>query len=333
MRAIVFDTPGNPDVLRLAEIPKPTLEKETELLIKLKAAGINPIDTKLRQRGTLFPEPSPHVLGCDGAGIIEAVGSGVTRFKPGDEVYFCQGGLGGKRGNYTEYIVVDERFVATKPNSLSFAEAACAPLVLITAWEALFDRARLQTGQRVLIQAGAGGVGHVAIQLAKLQNTEVCTTVSSEEKANFVRDLGADLAILYPQDDVIQSVLDWTQGEGVDVGFDTVGAEIFYQTCACVKIYGDIVTILEPDPVLGNLKVARNRNLRISLELMLTPLLEHSLDEQIQQAKILQQCARWIDQGLLKIHLNKTYPLEEATLAHQELQSGSMMGKLALIIS
>jgi NADPH2:quinone reductase len=333
MNAIVFDNPGKPEVLTSRDLPKPTIQKNTQLLVRLKAAGVNPIDIKVRQKGTLTPDPGPHILGCDGAGIVEEVGADVTLFKVGDEVYFCHGGLGGQTGNYAEYTVVDERFVALKPTSLSFAEAAAAPLVLITAWESLYDRARLQAGQKVLVQAGAGGVGHVAIQLAKLQNAEVCTTVSSAQKAEFVKSLGADFVIIYPETDVVKSVLEWTEGEGVDIGFDTIGAQTFYQTCSCVKIYGDVVTILEPDPSVGNLKDARMRNLRISLELMLTPMLKNLVEEQIQQAKILQQCARWIDQGLLKIHLNKTYPLAEASAAHQELESGGMVGKLALIIS
>ncbi len=124
----------------------------------------------------------PAILGCDGAGVVEVVGQAVRRFRPGDEVYFCNGGIGGHPGNYAEWAIVDEAFAARKPNSLSFAEAAAAPLVLITAWEALYDRAQLQAGQRALIHAGVGGVGHVAVQLAKLQGATVCTTVSTPEK-------------------------------------------------------------------------------------------------------------------------------------------------------
>jgi NADPH2:quinone reductase len=333
MKAIVFETPGSPSVLKLQDIPAPTIQAETEVLVRLRAAGINPIDTKLRSRGTFYPEKTPHVLGCDGAGIVEAVGAAVQSFQVGDEVFFCNGGLGGSMGTYAEFAVVDQRFLAIKPAALSFAEAAGAPLVLITAWESLYDRGRLQAGQTVLIQAGAGGVGHVAVQLAKLQGAEVCTTVSSEEKANFVKQLGADSVILYKNTDVVDEVLTWTQGQGVDLAFDTVGGETFYQTIPAVKIYGDLVTILEPDPALGNLKTARTRNLRISLELMLTPMLQSLVEEQEQQAHILQQCARLCDRNLLKIHVSQTFPLEQAQAAHELLETGSVTGKLVLLIA
>lgn len=323
---------GDPEVLQLQDIPQPNIEKDTEILVRLKAAGVNPIDTKLRKRGTFYPDQTPAVLGCDGAGIVEAIGSAVSKFNIGDEVYFCNGGLGGPTGNYAEYAVIDERFAAKKPASLSFAEAAAAPLVLLTAWEALYDRARLQAGQKVLIHAGAGGVGHVAIQLAKLQGAEVCTTVGDEEKAEFVRQLGADLAILYKETDFVQATLDWTDGEGADIVFDTVGGETFYKSCPAVRVYGDIVTILEPAPEDGNLKVARLRNLRISLELMLTPMFQGLVKYQEDQAKILQQCATMIDEGRLKIHLGKTFPLQEAVAAHRLQETGSMTGKIVLLI-
>jgi NADPH2:quinone reductase len=337
MKAIAHFTPGSPTVLQLHDLPAPTIEKETDVLVRLRAAGINPIDTKLRARGTFYPDRTPHVLGCDGAGVVEAVGAAVQRFQVGDEVFFCNGGLGGLSGTYAELAVVDERFLAHKPAALSFAEAAAAPLVLITAWESLYDRGRLQAGEvlskKVLIQAGAGGVGHVAIQLAKLQGAEVCTTVSTAEKAEFVKQLGADSVILYKNTDVVDRVLTWTGGEGVDLAFDTVGGETFYKTIPAVKIYGDLVTILEPDPALGNLKTARMRNLRISLELMLTPMLESLVSAQQHQADILQQCASLCDRNLLKIHVSKTFPLEQAQAAHELLEAGSVTGKIVLLIS
>ncbi|MCU0534123.1 MAG: zinc-dependent alcohol dehydrogenase family protein [Hydrococcus sp. Prado102] len=334
MKAIVMTAPGAPDVLELREVSTPKLDKPTEILVKVKAAGINPIDTKLRQRGTFYPDGMPAILGCDGAGIIEAVGSQVTTFKPGDEVYYCVGGLGkAGTGNYAEFAVVDASLVARKPTSLSFAEAAAAPLVLITAWEALYDRGRLEAEQKVLIHAGAGGVGHVAIQLAKLKGAQVCTTVGSPDKERLVRQLGAERPILYKQTDFVKAVLDWTDGKGVDLAFDTVGGKTFFDSCAAVRVYGDLVTILEPDASVGNLKVARNRNLRISLELMLTPALMGLENAQKQQAEILKQCAVLIDEGKLKIHLSRTYPLEEASVAHQAIETGSITGKLALAIA
>jgi NADPH2:quinone reductase len=333
MKATVIKTPGAPNVLELQELPDPKIERPTEILVQLKAAGINPIDTKLRQRGTFYPDQMPAILGCDGAGVIQAVGSEVKNFQPGDEIYYCAGGLGkAGTGNYAQLAIVDESLVARKPSSLSFAEAAAAPLVLLTAWEALYDRARLEAGQKVLIHAGAGGVGHVAIQLAKLKDAQVFTTVGTQDKARLVRQLGADYPILYKQTDFVQAVLEWTNTEGVDIAFDTVGGKTFFDSCAATRVYGDLVTILEPDPAVGNLKVARNRNLRLSLELMLTPALMGLKSAQRHQTEILKQCAVWIDEGKLKIHLSQTFPLEAAAAAHQLLETGSITGKLALLI-
>ncbi|MBD0345556.1 MAG: zinc-dependent alcohol dehydrogenase family protein [Coleofasciculus sp. Co-bin14] len=333
MKAVLMTAAGEPDVLQLQEVPEPQIQKDTEILVRLQAAGVNPIDTKLRQRGTFYPDQMPAILGCDGAGIVEAVGANVQRFRVGDEVYFCAGGLGEfGTGNYAQLAVVDERIVAHKPTSLSFAEAAAAPLVLITAWESLYDRGRLEAGQKVLIHAGAGGVGHVAIQLAKLKGAQVCTTVGSQDKARLVRQFGTDYSILYKQTDFAQAALDWTGGEGVDLAFDTVGGKTFFDTVPAVRVYGDLVTILEPDPAQGNLKTARSRNLRISLELMLTPMLQGLVAAQQHQAEILQQCATWMDEGKLKIHLSETYPLKDAAAAHKAIETGSTTGKISLLI-
>ena len=331
MKAVLMTAAGNPEVLQIQEVPDPVIRQDTELRVRLKAAGINPIDTKLRQRGTFYPEQMPAILGCDGAGIVEAVGSKVQRFQVGDEVYFCNGGLGAHPGNYAEWAIADEQFVAHKPASLSFAEAAAAPLVLITAWEALFDRGRLEAKQRVLIHAGAGGVGHVAIQLAKWKGAQVCTTISSGDKAEFVTQLGAEQLIFYQQNDFAKVALDWTGGTGVDLAFDTVGGKTFSQSFAAVRVYGDVVTILGADADT-DWKTARNRNLRVSFELMLTPMMMGLVEAQHQQAKILEACAKLIDQGQLKICLSHTFPLEEAAAAHRLLESGSMSGKIALLI-
>ncbi|ELR99696.1 hypothetical protein GLO73106DRAFT_00035480 [Gloeocapsa sp. PCC 73106] len=163
------------------------------------------------------------------------------------------------------------------------------------------DRAQLKPGQTALIHAGAGGVGHMAIQLAKLHNATVYTTVGSPEK-------------------------------GVDLALDTVGGQVFYNTIPAVRVYGDLVTILEPNSTLGNWKSARQRNLRISLELMLTPALQGLIPYQEHQTNILRQCATLIDQGKIKVHVSQTFPLAEASIAHRSLERGSITGKMALVI-
>ncbi|MEM7555227.1 MAG: zinc-dependent alcohol dehydrogenase family protein [Cyanobacteria bacterium P01_A01_bin.84] len=329
MKVVLMTAPGSPEVLQMREIANPLPPQNTQLLVRLKAAGINPIDTKLRKRGTFYPDKMPAILGCDGAGIVEAVGSEVKRFRVGDEVFFCSGGLGEHQGNYAEFTTVEERFVATKPKSVSFIEAAAAPLVLITAWEALYERGGLEPGEKVLIHAGAGGVGHVAIQLAKLKGADVCTTISNQEKADFVKNLGADYAINYKQNDFTKAILDWTNNEGVDLAFDTVGGDTFEKTFPAIRIYGDIVTILQPSDET-NWKIARQRNLRIGLELMLTPALQGLEEAQAHHGEILQQCAEWMDEGKLRVCVNQTFGLEEVAKAHQLLEAGSMIGKLVI---
>ena len=297
MQAVIMSQAGNPDVLELREIETPTISNGNEMLVRVRAAGVNPVDTKLRANGSYFPEQMPAVLGCDGAGIVEAVGDEVTRFKPGDEVYYCYGGLGkSQTGNYAEFTIVDEAYVAHKPESLSFSEAAAAPLVLITAWEALFDRAHAVPGSKVLIHAGAGGVGHVGIQLAKIAGAEVATTISSKEKADFVAGLGADKIINYRKEDFQAVILDWADGAGVDLAFDTVGGETFTQTIPAVRCYGDLVTILQV-PADSDWKTARIENLRISQELMLTPQIIGMKGGAQHHCRILSQCTEWIEEG------------------------------------
>src|SRR3990172_230311 len=196
MKAILMSKTGGTDVLQLQDIPEPVISTPTDVLVKLKAAGVNPVDTKIRL-GLYPPKTLPTIPGCDGAGIVEEIGKSVTRCQRGGEVYFFHGGIGSGPGNYAEYIVLDERFIARKPANIDFIQAAALPLVFITAWEALYDRARMQAGHTVLIHAGAGGVGHIAIQLAKAAGAKACTTISSDEKARFVKQLGADYAINY----------------------------------------------------------------------------------------------------------------------------------------
>jgi len=329
MKALVMTTPGNPDVLQVQELPIPTIDGR-QLLVRLRAAGINPLDTKLRARGTYFPERMPAILGCDGAGIVEATGPETRGFKVGDAVYFCNGGIGGHPGTYAEYAVVDERFAAAKPASLSFAEAAASPLVVITAWEALHDRGRLQPQHRVLIHAGAGGVGHVAIQLAHLHGARVCTTVSDSDKARFVGELGVDYVVDYRDTDFVDAVNEWSNG-GVEFAFDTVGGETFQRSVHCVRHYGDLVTLLQPGADM-DWKEARLRNLRVSFELMLTPMVYRLGAAQRHQVDILRRGAELFDSGKLRIHLAGTFPLEQAAEAHRLIEAGGMVGKLALVM-
>lgn len=332
MQCILMTRSGTPDVLQLAEIEKPQISRANEVLVRIHAAGVNPVDTKLRSRGTYYPERMPAILGCDGAGVVEAVGAGVHQFKPGDEVYYCYGGIGGHPGNYAEYNVVDEAVLAHKPARLDFASAAAAPLVLITAWESLYDRARMKRGDTVLIHAGAGGVGHVAIQLAKAAGCTVITTVSSSEKASFVTELGADHVVRYQSEDVVTEVLALTAGRGVDISFDTVGGKVLDQCFKATRPYGDIVSLLQPTGD-SDWKQMRMYNQRLSLELMLSPLYYGWQEALAHHGEILRECGKLFDSGQLRLHLAATLPLGEAAEAHRLLEQGGMRGKLALVTS
>jgi NADPH2:quinone reductase len=331
MKAIEMRETGGPQVLVAGERAIPALSSPTQLLVHLKAAGINPVDAKIRSRGAFVPDGLPAVLGCDGAGVVDTIGESVSRFRPGEEVWFCHGGLGGPEGNYAEYALVDEAVAQPKPTTLDFVHAAAAPLVLITAWEALYDRAKLSADSTVLIHAGAGGVGHVAIQLARLAGARVCATVSSAQKADLVHALGAEYAINYREEDLVEAIMDWTEGKGVDVALDTVGPEVFAQTIPTMAHYGDLVTILQPPPDL-DWKEARSRNLRIAFELVLTPLLRDLPEARRHQGEILRRCAEWIDAGRLRIQVSETFPLERAADAHARIEEGHTLGKLVLTI-
>ncbi len=330
MQAILMTQTGPVEVLELHDLPEPRIEYPTQIKVRLHAAGINPIDTKIRRNGLLGPGPLPAILGCDGAGEVIAVGGEVDRFRAGDRVWFCHGGLGGEPGNYAEVTMLDQRWAAPMPRTLDFAEAAAGPLVLITAWGLLYDRGRLQAGQTVLIHAGTGGVGHVALQLAKLRGARVLATVGSAENAALARDWGADEVINHREQDFVTEVNRLTGGQGADLVADLVGPEVFARSIGCTAHFGDLVTLLDPGHV--PLAEARLRNLRIGFELMLTPQLRGLDAARDHQVHILQQCASWIDEGRLRLHVSQVMPLEQAAEAHRQLEAGHTVGKRVLVI-
>ncbi len=329
MKAILLTAAGGPEVLQLADVPVPGLPSPSHLQVKLHAAGVNPVDTKLRKGGV----PNlPAILGCDGAGVVESVGSDVTRFQPGDEVFFFNGGIGGEQGNYAEYTVIHEDYAAARPRRLSMAEAAALPLVWITAWESLIDRAQLKAGETVLIHAAAGGVGHVAVQLAKHLGAKVAVTVSGPDKAAFARELGAEKIIDYKAEDFVTAALDWTGGQGVDMVFDTVGGGTFCRSFAAAKVYARVVTLLQADCEAGDLKTARSRNQSIHYELMLTPMQLGMHAARIRQREMLEAAAGLIEAGKLKVTVSRALPLKQAAEAHRLIEDGHISGKVVLEI-
>ena len=333
MRAILMNAPGDPDVLKIADIPKPAISDSSEVLIRLHAAGVNPIDAKVRKLNMYYPDKLPSILGCDGAGVVETIGSSVTRVRPEDEVFFFNNGLGGAPGTYAEYTVAQEDYLALKPKNITMLEAAGIPLALITAWEALVDRGDVQKGQSTLIHAGAGGVGHIAIQLARYFGAHVATTISSPEKAEFVQSLGAELAINYRQQDFVEAVVNWTSGKGARLVMDTVGGETFCKSFGATQLYGRIVTLLSTSCDVKNLNVARMRNLIIGYVQMTAPLYFGLRSERIAQTRILERGAKLVEQKLLKVHIGHTLPLEQAAEAHRLIETGHTAGKIILQIA
>jgi NADPH2:quinone reductase len=328
MKAVIVTGPGA-DKMEIQEVKDPSIESENQILIRTQATGVNPVDHQVRDAGGFFPDAVPFILGCDGAGIVDAIGANVDRFKVGDEVFFMNAGCGGDdQGTYAELSVLDQDYVALKPKSLTMAEASTVPLAWMTAWEALVDRSNLKTGQIVLVQAGAGGVGYLAIQIAKYLGTTVFTTISSDEKANFAKSIGADHCINYKTANVVKEVLNLTDGVGVDVVFDTVGGDIIGNSIPATKVYGHLTTLEEIQCTPEQIGLLKLRNLSLSYELMLTPM----FFKMHEARKIKRKCLKMQLHSLIreKLKLNKTFEITKVHHAHQLIKEGHAQGKVAL---
>ena len=302
--------------------------------MKLAAAAVNPLDIKLRAKALYHPDKLPAILGCDGAGIVEKTGNAVTRFKAGDAVFFNNGGLGGNQGDepgcYAEFTTVHEEYCAAAPANISLQDSAALPLVLITAWEALVERTDLQPGQTILIHGGAGGVGHIALQLARHLGARVAVTVGDDRKKGLTQGLEADRIIRYRDTDFVAEIAEWTGGKGVDVVFDTVGGETFLRSFNAARIGGKIVTILSTPLSPEDMQLARLRNLSICYELMLTPQVMKLHGERIRQRKILEQGAQLVEAGKLGVLVSHALPLQDAAEAHRLIEKGGVLGKIVL---
>jgi NADPH:quinone reductase len=329
MRAVLMTAVGGPEVLELAHLPDPEIVGEHDVRVRLHAAAINPVDYKLRAKGTIAGS-LPTILGWDGAGVVESVGASVTRVRVGEEVYFCDGGFGPTPGTYAEMKVLDERYLARKPERLSFVEAAAAPLVTITAWEALYERARVGKDQLVLVQGGAGGVGHMSVQLACLAGARVATTVTPGPKARLAASLGAELCIDYHHEDVGKRLRDWAESDGVDVVHDTVGGKTFTSCFSLVRPYGDLVSNVESPWEDEAITAMRSRNLRVSFTWMPAPSVFGWPEARERQRQILEQAAAHFDAGELRVAVGATFPLEDAADAHHAVEAGEVLGKAVL---
>jgi NADPH2:quinone reductase len=296
------------------------------VLVRINASGVNPLDTKIRA-GTAAhaKQPLPAVLGLDMAGVVEEIGPGVTAFRPGDEVYGMVGGVGGRQGTLAEMVVANADLLALKPKSLTMREAAALPLITITAWEGMIDRARVHEGQKVLVHAGSGGVGHIAVQLAKAFGAEVFATVSAE-KQQVVEAFGAT-AIDYRTLSVEQYVALHTGDQGFDVIYDTVGGATIDASFAAVKRYtGHVVSCLGWST--HSLAPLSFRGATYSGVFTLIPLLTGI--GQTHHGAILQEAAALVDTGKLKPLLNQQrFSFTDVDAAHALVESGSL-GKVVI---
>jgi NADPH2:quinone reductase len=326
MKAYITKSRGPEAQIEAAEITVPEAGAG-EILIEVKATSLNPVDNMFLRSDVGMNPDLPAVLHGDVAGVVSSVGKGVENFKNGDEVYACAGGFKGLGGALAEYMVADSRLVAHKPKSLDFASSAALPLVAITAWEGLVDRANIQPGQHVLVHGGTGGVGHVALQLAKIKGARVATTISNEEKANIVRGLGADDIINYREQTVEQYVASLTNGQGFDIVYDTIGGKNLDNSLAAARNKGQVVNILAFIP--HDLTPAFVRGLTVHLENMSIPLLTGVGRER--QGQILEEAAKHVDEGKLKPLLNEQrFTFDQANEAHALYESKKHTGKIVL---
>ncbi|MCE9576569.1 MAG: zinc-dependent alcohol dehydrogenase family protein [Deltaproteobacteria bacterium] len=326
MRALVVDAAGAPLRQALVERPAPG---PGEALVRIHASGLNPLDTKIRAgRADHARHPLPAVLGIDMAGVVEAVGPGVTEFIPGDEVYGMSGGVGGHQGSLAEFASVDAELLAHKPRSLTSREAAALPLVVITAWEGLVDRARVQAGHRVLIHGGAGGIGAVAIQIARARGAVVFATGTAAQQV-LMNGLGAT-AIDFAATSVEQYVEQHTAGEGFDVIFDTVGGATLDASFGAVRAHtGHVVSALGWGT--HSLAPLSFRGATYSGIFTLLPLLTGK--GRAHHGAILRMAARLVEDGRLRPVLDpRRLTWETVSDGFAAIEAGSATGKLVVDI-
>ena len=329
IKAVVTTATGGPEVLKLSQVDLTWPRGPDDVLVELRAASLNPADVFFRQLGGYLSGPEPFVLGHDGMGIVREVGPAVTRLKPGDRVCFCNGGIGGTMGTYAEAAVVPEWQLARVPDAVDDLTAAALPLVAITCWESLYERAGVKAAEFVLVHGGAGGTGHVAVQLAALRGARVAATVSSAEKARIVAALGAEEAINYRESDFADAALAWSGG--LNVAFDNAGAEVMQKTYRAMAPYGRVVTLMGVAPDDADLN-AYNLNLTLHNVMMLTPMWKGLTGRLKAQSEIVAKALALVGEGKLKIRISESFALADAGKAHAFLESGRALGKVMLRI-
>ncbi|MFE5871751.1 NADP-dependent oxidoreductase [Streptomyces roseifaciens] len=310
MHAIRQESAGGPEVLRLVETDRP-VPGPTEILVRVRAAGVNPVDWKTRARGSYYTgDTPPFGLGFDVSGVVEAVGDGVTLYAPGDEVYGMPR-FPHPAGAYAEYVAAPARHFAPKPQGLDHVQAAGLPLAALTAWQAVVDTARVTEGQRVLIHAAAGGVGHLAVQIAKARGAYVIGTASAA-KHDFLRGLGADELIDYREQDFAEELGD------LDVVVESISGDYPARSLRTLRPGGTLVSLLPlTEPVLTE---ARERGIR-AVRMMVEPDLAG-----------LRGISGLVESGQLRTEIAAVLPLAEAGKAHELGETGRTSGKIVLTV-
>ena len=326
MNAMLIKTYGEDAVFEPAEVAAPQV-KPGHVLVKIAASSVNTVDTMIRTMGKdlpLSPE-TPAILGMDFSGTVEAVGEGVDGYAVGDEVYGCAGGLADLPGTLAEYIVADANLIAHKPKTFSLREAAALPLVAITAFEGL-QRAGIKSGQKVLVHGGSGGVGHVAVQLARHFGADVYSTGGGDAQLALIERLGAT-PINYKTETVEQYVARCTGGTGFDLVFDSVGGGNLLNSFQAAALNGQIATTVSLCEL--DLSTAHFKGLSLHVVFMLIPMLHDHKREA--HGEILRELAEIVEAGGLKPVLDtERFSLAEAGAAHTRLESGKGMGKVVI---
>lgn len=329
MKAMLLERYGDEYAFVPHEIERPE-PRPGEVLIKVAGSSLNPIDNKIATLGDKlgFAPRLPAVLGMDVSGTVEDIGHSMSRFQPGDRVFGCAGGLAGLPGSLAEYMVADERLVAHAPRDMDLADAGALPLVSITAWLALFQRACLKPCRTLLVHGGAGGVGHIAVQLGVHAGAKVFATVSSEDKAAVVESLGG-VSINYREASVADYVAEHTDGDGFDVVFDTVGGSCLDASFEAAAIGGQVVsTVTRASHDLSSMHA---KGLSLHVVFMLLPLITGQ--DRPLYAKILREIAGMVDDEALAVLMDeRVFEYTEIAEAHRYWASGEAMGKIGVIV-
>ena len=325
MKAITFATHGGPDVLRLEDVAEPTPTAD-ELLVRVRASALNRADT-MQRRGHYPPPPGESdILGLELAGEVEAIGANASGFKPGDRVFGLVGG-----GGYAEKACIDYRMAMPIPDGWDFVKAAAVPEVFFTANETLFTLGRLDAGETVLIHAGASGVGTAGIQMARQAGARVLVTVGSEEKVARTEALGAEAGINYKTTDFAARVLELTDGAGVDLVQDFIGAAYWQNNLKCLKMAGRLVLV----GLMGGAKVEVDLGLimRKRLQVIGSVMRSQPLANKIAITERFR--SRWLpelESGRLQPLIDTSFPLAEAAAAHQYMEDNRNVGKIMLVM-